>query len=116
VSYAPLLFISALSGKRVYKILNCAELIHSNACQRIPTPQLNEFLSWIMKNHPPISKKKQKIKIKYITQSNVLPPTFLLFTHSKTALAPSYKKFFSRLLCEEFEFWGSPVRIVMRKN
>ncbi len=116
VSYAPLLFLSAISGQRVYKILECADFIYANACKRVPTSQLNNFLSWIMKNHPPFSKKKQKIKIKYITQSRISPPTFLLFTHSKTALAPSYKKFLSRLLCEKFELWGSPVRIFMRKN
>jgi GTP-binding protein len=116
VSYAPLLFISALTGKRVVKILDLAEQVHSNARKKIPTHELNEFLTWVSGNHPPLSRKKARIKIKYMVQKGVLPPTFYLFTHSRSSLSPSYRKFFIRMLQETFDFSGTPLRLILRRN
>lgn len=116
VRYAPLLFISALSGKRVVKILDVAEQVYRKGCERIKTAHLNDFLAWMNENHPPISKKKRRVKIKYMTQKRILPPTFLLFTHSRVSLAPSYEKLFVRLLRERFEFWGTPIRLILRRR
>ncbi|UCE23133.1 MAG: ribosome biogenesis GTPase Der [Candidatus Aminicenantes bacterium] len=116
VNYAPLFSVSALSGKRVIKILDLAEQVYANGKKRVGTSQLNSFLSWVNENCPPLSRKKRRIKIKYMTQKKILPPTFILFTHSQVSLAPSYEKFFTQLLREKFDFWGTPIRIVLRKN
>jgi len=116
VSYAPLLFISALSGQRVVKILDIAEQVYSNACKKVSTSKLNNFLSWINSNHPPVSREKRRIKIKYMTQKKILPPTFILFTHSKCSLAPSYKKFLIRLIHEKFDYLGTPIRLLLKQN
>ena len=116
VSYAPILFISALSGKRVVKILGLAEQVYANGKKRVGTSQLNNFLSWVNTNCPPLSKKKRRMKIKYMTQKRTLPPTFILFTHSRVSLAPSYEKFFTQLLREKFDLWGTPIRLVLRMN
>jgi GTP-binding protein len=116
VSYAPLLFVSALSGKRVVKILDSAEQVYANGKKRVGTSQLNNFLSWVNTNCPPLSKKKRRMKIKYMTQKRILPPTFILFTHSQVSLAPSYEKFFTQLLREKFDLWGTPIRLVLRMN
>lgn len=116
VNYAPLLFISALTGKRVVKILDFAEQVYTNGFKKVGTSRLNNFLSWINENHPPLSKKKRRMKIKYMTQISVLPPTFILFTHSRVSLAPSYEKFFIHLLREKFNFWGTPIQLFLRKN
>lgn len=116
VAYAPLLFISALSGKRVVKILDLAEEVYASATKKVPTARLNEFLAWVHKHHPPISKKKGKIKIKYMTQMKTSPPTFLLFTHSRVSLAPAYEKFFVNLLREKLDIYGTPIRLLLRRN
>ncbi len=116
VNYAPFFSVSALSGKRVIKILDLAEQVYANGKKRVGTSQLNSFLSWVNENCPPLSRKKRRIKIKYMTQKRILPPTFILFTHSQVSLAPSYEKFFTQLLREKFDFWGTPIRIVLRKN
>ena len=116
VSYAPLLFISALSGRRVVKILDSAEDVYASGCRRIPTPKLNEFLQRIAEVHPPVSRRNDRIKVKYITQTGILPPLFVLFTHSRFSLAPAYKKFLTNRLSEEFGFIGTPLRIVMRSE
>ncbi len=116
ISYAPLLFVSALSGKRVVKILDLAEQVYANGKKRVGTSQLNNFLVWVNTNCPPLSKKKRRMKIKYMTQKRILPPTFILFTHSRVSLAPSYEKFFTQLLREKFDFWGTPIRLILRMN
>jgi len=116
VNYAPLLFISALSGKRVIKILDIAEQVYANGDKQIATSRLNSFLSWINENHPPLSKNKRRAKIKYMTQKGILPPTFILFTHSRISLAPAYERFLIHLLREKFGFWGTPIRLFLRKS
>lgn len=116
VRYAPLLFISALTGKRVIKILDIADEVYAKGCQKVQTSRLNQFLNWINENYPPLSKKKRRIKIKYMTQIRILPPTFLLFTHSRVSLSPSYEKKFVHLLREKFGFWGTPIRLFLRKR
>ncbi|MFC2160280.1 ribosome biogenesis GTPase Der [Acidobacteriota bacterium] len=116
VSYAPTLFISALSGQRTVKILDLAEQVYANASKQIPTSKLNSFLRWVHVHHPPISKKGGKFKIKYITQKKVNPPGFLLFTHSKASFAPSYEKHFINLLRERFELLGTPIWLSFRRN
>jgi len=116
VSYAPVIFISALSGQRTVKILDLAEQVYANASKQIPTSKLNTFLKWIHVHHPPISNKGGKFKIKYMTQKKVNPPGFLLFTHSKASFAPSYEKHFINLLRERFELYGTPIWLSFRRN
>lgn len=116
VSYAPLVFISAITGKRVGKLLDIAEDIYQKAANRVPMPKLNEFLAWINQRHPPINRKGERLKVRYMVQKGVLPPTFLLFTHSKSSLAPAYEKHLRRIIRDNFDFPGSPVRIKLRRN
>jgi len=116
VRYAPLLFISALTGKRVVKILNLAEQVYRSGCRKVQTSRLNNFLAWINENYPPLSKKKIRVKIKYMTQTGILPPAFILFTHSRVSLAPAYERLFIHLLREKFDFWGTPIRLILRKG
>jgi len=116
VSYAPLLFVSAKTGKRAAKILDLAAEIYENARTRIPTSYLNKFLNYVNQNYPPLSKKKNKIKIKYMVQQSELPPTFVLFTHSQSSLLSSYEKHFMALLRENFDLWGTPIRLRLKRN
>jgi len=116
VAYSPILFISALTGKRVIKILNLAEQAYFSGCQRIGTSRLNSFLEWINRTHPPVSKKGKKVKIKYITQKGILPPTFTLYTHSRDLLSPAYEIFFVRCLRERFGFIGTSIRLTLKKS
>jgi len=116
VSYAPPLFVSALSGQRIIKILDMAEEVYANGDKRIATSDLNAFLAWINENYPAISRKKTRMKIKYMTQKHTLPPTFVLFTHSRGDLAPAYEKNFKGRLRKAFDFSGTPIRIFLKHN
>lgn len=116
VSYAPLLFVSALTGKGVVKILDLAERVYEQGSRRVETPRLNEFLAWINATRPPLTKTKRRLKIKYMTQKSILPPTFTLFTHTPAALLPTYERFFLQALRERFGLWGTPIRLALRKS
>ena len=116
VSYAPLLFVSALTGKGVVKILDLAEKVYEQGSRRVETPRLNDFLAWINATRPPLTKTKRRLKIKYMTQKSVLPPTFTLFTHTPAALLPAYERYFLQALRERFGLWGTPIRLALRKS
>lgn len=115
-NYAPILSVSALTGKRVIKILDIAEQVYANGQKRVETRDLNDFLSWVNKNYPPLSAGKRRFKIKYMTQKGILPPTFILFSHGKAFFAPSSRKFFVRLLREKFGLWGTPVKLLLKES
>jgi GTP-binding protein len=100
----------------VINILDLAEQVYMNGNKRVGTSQLNNFLTWVNEHHPALSKKKTRMKLKYMTQKRILPPTFVLFTHSRVSLAPTYEKFFTQLLRKKFDFWGTPIRLELRKN
>ena len=116
VAYAPALFLSALTGQRVIKILDLADEVFAGGQKRIPTPQLNNFLSWLHIHHPPVSKSKQKIKIKYMTQTGILPPTFTLFSHTRSGLLPAYERFLHHTIRKTFGLQGTPLRIRLKRN
>lgn len=116
VSYAPLVFISALSGQRIVKILDLSEKVFANGGKKIPTPRLNKFLKKMNTRHPPVSRNRKKIKLKYMVQKGILPPSFILFTHSQASLDSAYEKFFLKKLYEEFDFLGTPLRLTLKKS
>ena len=116
VSYAPVVFISALSGQRIVKILDLSELAFANGRKKISTSRLNKFLIKMNTGHPPVSKKRRKIKLKYMVQKGILPPSFILFTHSQASLDAAYEKFFLHKLREEFDFIGTPLRLNLKKS
>jgi len=116
VSYAPVVFVSALSGQRIVKILDLSEIAFANGKKKISTSQLNKFLKKMSTRYPPLSKKRRKIKLKYMVQKGTLPPTFILFTHSRTSLDPAYEKFVLRKLSEEFDFTGTPLQLILNKS
>jgi GTP-binding protein len=115
-SYAPLLTVSALTGKRVTQILDLAEKVYRNGLKRIGTSGLNKFLESVQKTNPPLSNTRKRFKIKYMTQKGVLPPTFVLFSSSPAAFSPSYEKYFIERLREKFGLWGTPIKLILRSS
>lgn len=114
--YAPLLTVSALSGERVAKILDLADRVYQNGLKRVGTSSLNKFIAWVNKNYPPLSKTRKRFRVKYMTQKSVLPPTFILFTNSRVSFFPSYEKFLMNLMRQKFNFWGTPLRFILRSK
>jgi len=116
VSYAPLLFVSARTGQRILKILDTAEQVHRGGTIRVETSKLNEFLARTTETHPPRLKSGARAKLRYITQKGVSPPTFILFLGARGPLSPTYEKHFLDSLRQEFGFFGTPLRLIVRTS
>ncbi|MDI6698569.1 MAG: ribosome biogenesis GTPase Der [Candidatus Saccharicenans sp.] len=116
VDYAPLVFISALTGQRVTKILDLAEEVHRSASRTVETSVLNRFWERFSREHPPKTRDGSTLKVKYIVQKGVRPPTFALFGHSRAPLLPAYEKFLTDAFRREFGFVGTPLRFYLRKS
>ncbi len=113
LSYAPVLFISAATGKGTEKILPTLEKVASERRKRIPTAEMNRFLKFIDFERASVPA-RQQVKIYYMTQAGVSPPTFVLFTNRKVKLHFSYQRFLENQLRKAFGFEGSPIWIKNR--
>ena len=113
LSYAPVLFVSALSGKGIDKIFPTIELVAAERRKRIPTAEMNRFLKTVDFERASVPA-KQQVKIYYMTQAAVAPPTFLLFTDRAVKLHFSYQRFLENQIRRAFGFVGTPIWIKNR--
>ena len=114
--HLPMIFISALTGQRVEKVLSLTKKIYHEARKRIPTPALNDFLQEVVsKKHPP-AKQGKYIKFHYVTQSEVNPPTFIFFSNRPKMIAKSYISYLNNQIRDKFGFEGVPFRVKFRKK
>jgi GTPase len=113
LAYAPVLFLSAHTGKGTEKILPLIEKVAAERRKRITTGEMNRFLRTVDFDRAsvPVSK---RVKIKYMTQAGVAPPTFVLFTDRPVKLHFSYQRFLENQIREAFGFVGSPIWIKNR--
>lgn len=114
VDFAPVISISALTGKRVNKVFDCIDLVFENYSGRVSTKRLNKLLDDIMIKTPPPLYKGKEIKFYYISQPMTKPPTFVIFTNSSQAIPESYKQFLENRLREEFDLEGTTIRLIFR--
>jgi GTPase len=113
LSYAPVLFVSAATGKGTEKILPTLEKVAAERRKRIPTAEMNRFLKFVDFERASVPA-RQQVKIYYMTQAGVSPPTFVLFTNRKVKLHFSYLRFLENQLRKAFGFEGSPIWIKNR--
>ncbi len=116
LSYAPIIFVSAVTGQRVKNILPLAEEVYNNASRRISTNVLNEVISDAQVTTPAPARNGKKFRIYYATQVAVLPPTFVLSCNDPKLMHFSYERFIENTLRDAFEFTGTPIRIIARKK
>ncbi len=114
IDYAPILFISALTGQRVQKILDMVLEVDESSHVRIPTAQLNEFREDIINKHAPSHHTGRHIKLKYMTQVEMHPPTFLIFCNAPKLLSEAYKRYIHNQIREKFHFKGATIRIIFK--
>ncbi len=115
LSHLPILSISGLRGVRTDRVLALAEQVRQASLQRIPTADLNRWLTDVVAKHEPSmaqrGPRKRPIKFFYAAQTGVAPPRFVLVCTEPTAIRPSYRRFLENRLRESFGFDGTPVRI-----
>ncbi|MEW6004631.1 MAG: ribosome biogenesis GTPase Der [Stygiobacter sp.] len=117
VDFAPIIFISALTKQRIYKLIELAKKINEERHKKIPTNELNEILlPEIVKTPPPATPTGKEVKIKYITQVGEHYPIFLFFANEYKYIPESYKRFLERLIRKNFGFEGVPITLSFREK
>lgn len=114
--YAEMLFVSALTGQRLNKIFELIDKVVQFHCLRIQTGVLNEILSEAVAENEPPNDKGRKLKLYYMTEVSVKPPTFVVFVNSKELAHFSYIRYIENKLREAFQFSGTPIRIIVRER
>ncbi len=114
MEYVPILFISALTGQRIGRVLPLALQVQEERLVRLSTSQLNQILQQAQDVHPAPSLAGRQLKIYYGTQVRSDPPTFLLYVNDPKLAHFTYKRFLENRLREVYPFLGTPIRIVMR--
>ncbi len=114
--YAPMIFISALTGQRVEKLFDLITDVMSNANLRISTGVLNDVLIEAMAMNQPPTDKGKALRIYYMTQVSVKPPTFILFVNDVNLLHFSYKRYIENQLRLAFGFKGTPIHFIARNK
>ena len=113
LNYAPVLFVSATNGKGVDKIFPALAEVAAERRKRIPTAEMNRFLQHVDFDRASVPA-RQRVKIYYMTQASIAPPTFILFTDRRVKLHFSYQRFLENQIRRAFGFMGTPIWIKSR--
>lgn len=116
VGYAPVIAISALSGKNVHRIWNAINQAYDNYCQTISTSRLNAWLQEIRDFGHTISKGKKILKMKYVTQTGTCPPQFAFFCNHPDIIEPSFERYLENRLRSTFDLTGTPIRLRFKRK
>ena len=116
MSYVPFIFISAKTGQRVDKLFELINSVNSQNCMRITTGMLNDVLSYATTRVQPPSDKGRRLKIYYMTQASVRPPTFVVFVNRADLFHFSYQRYIEIQIRQTFGLTGTPVRFVIRER
>ncbi|MDZ7289592.1 MAG: ribosome biogenesis GTPase Der [candidate division KSB1 bacterium] len=115
-SYVPILFISAITRQRVFKLLDVALAVQRERQKQLRTAELNEFLQEAVRNYPPPSMEQREVKIKYCTQVKHAPPVIAFYCNHPTAIRANYRQYLENRLRARFGFTGVPLTLNFRKK
>jgi len=116
MTYAPGVFVSALTGLRVRQILELVKQVFNNAEKRIPTTAFNDLLQEVTALNPPPQRHKRQLKIYYGTQVGIKPPTFALFVNSPELLHFSYRRYLENQIRQVCDYTGTSIRFLIRRR
>ena len=116
MSYAPILFISALTGQRTNRLFELINFVNDQSSMRITTGMLNNVLADAQARVQPPTDKGKRLKIYYMTQTGIKPPNFVIFCNSRELFHFSYQRYLENQIRSVFGLEGTPVRIVIRQK
>ncbi len=116
MSYAPIMFISAMTGQRIDRLYEMISFVHSQNSMRISTGKLNEVLADATARVQPPTDKGKRLKIYYMTQASTRPPTFVFFVNNAELFHFSYQRYLENQIREVFGLDGTPVRFIIRER
>jgi GTP-binding protein len=114
--YLPMLFISAVTKQRLYKVLDLARTVREEALRRIQTGELNSRLGEDVATHPPRTSSGKEVKIKYVTQVKTDPPVFAFFCNEPKLVEETYKRYLENRIREHFGFRGVPIILSFKRK
>ena len=114
--YAPIVYVSALTGQRVANLYEMINNVYAEARKRITTGVLNDLLNDATTRVQPPSDKGKRLKVYYMTQTSIAPPTFVIFCNSEELFHFSYRRYIENCLRDTFGFEGTPIKIVIRQR
>jgi GTP-binding protein len=116
LDYVPVLYISALTGQRVRKVLGLATQVYQERLVRIPTGELNRLVEDATVRHPPPHKAGKRLRFYYATQASVDPPTFVFFVNDRRLVHFSYQRFLENQIRRRYGYLGTPLKLVFRSR
>ena len=116
MDYAPVVFVSALTGQRLPKLVEGVVAAYDQATRRITTGLLNDVLADAMAAQQPPSQSGRRLKIYYATQQGVKPPLFIMFVNDQTLMHYSYERYLENFFRKSFGFEGTPIRFILRER
>ena len=116
MQYAEILFISAKTGQRLPKLFETIDMVSENHAMRVATGVLNEIMAEAVAMQQPPSDKGKRLRLYYITQAAVKPPTFVIFVNDKELMHFSYTRYIENQIRETFGFKGTPLRFIIRER
>ena len=116
MSYAPIIFVSALTRQRVTKIIDLVKNVAETRTVRLPTSLVNEIVRDAVLKNPPPTDKGKRLKIFYATQVDVAPPTFALFVNDAELMHFSYTRYIENKVRDAFGFRGTPLKFIIRER
>lgn len=116
MTYAPVMFISAKTGQRVNKLFELIKFVSNQAAFRISTGMLNDLVNESVAMVQPPSDKGKRLKILYMTQVGVKPPTFIIFVNNMELMHYSYQRYIENQLRKSYGFEGTPIRFILREK
>ena len=114
LQFAPVLFISAKTTQRIHKIMETVAKIEEESEKRISTSELNRFMETVIMHRPPTHPSGKHIKIYYITQAAVKPPTFIFFCNTPSLITENYRRYLHNQLREMFKFEGVSIKLIFK--
>lgn len=116
MGYFKPLYLSALTGKRLEKIMPTVDEVYENSTRRITTGTLNEIIQKAILSQEPPTRKGKKLKIMYATQAEITPPTFVIFVNDTTLVHFSYERFLENRLRDAVNFEGTPIKLIFKNR
>lgn len=116
LDFAPVIFLSALQSSRIPKLLDEIDFVYENYSRRVSTSVLNDIImDAVLLNQPPVFN-GNRLRINYVTQEDICPPSFVLFVNDERHMHFSYLRYLENKIRESFEFTGTPIKFTLRKK
>ena len=116
IPYAQIVFISALTGQRLNKLFDLVDMVCANSSMRIATGVLNEIMTQAVAMQQPPSDRGKRLKLFYMTQVGIKPPTFVIFVNDRDLMHFSYTRYIENQIRDSFGFTGTPLKFIIRER